>query len=289
MRILILGCGYIGLAVGRALISEGHEVIGVTRSGDSADLLTRSGITSKIADCSTPDGARDACGAGADTVIFSVSSNGGDYEKTYLNGMHSVMAALRLHPPSMFFYTSSTSVYAQTGGEWVTETSLTQPPHSNGKTLLLTEQSLATASNDRFTAYALRLSGIYGPGRHMVLDKLRDGSETISGDEDQWLNQIHREDVVQAIRVLMKRPEQEKFLQIFNVSDFTPVRRRDYVAWVCQQLGRPVPKFVEESGESRRRKRFQPNRRINNAALKAVGWTPKHPSFREGLASELRA
>ncbi len=284
MRILILGCGYIGSALGEQLVHQGHEVIGVVRSIESAQPLKPLGIISQVADCSCAEGAHVACKGGADVVILSISSRGGDYQRTYVDSMHHVLAALKEHPPQLFFYTSSTSVYAQTDGEWVTETSPTKPPHQNGKLLLKTEQLLVQSG---FPAWILRLSGIYGPGRHAMLDKLREGVKTLPGNGHFWVNQIHRDDIVGTILHLIRLGTLPSTCDILNVTDDTPVLQCDYVEWICQKLGRSVPCYEVglEPGGKRGHKSFQSNRRISNRALRELGWAPYYPSYREGLIS----
>ena len=291
MRVLMIGCGYVGSALGQKLLSEGHEVIGVVRSQRSKDMLNQLGITSRIADCSTIGGSRAACEGGADIVIFSISSKGGDYEKTYLNVMRHVLLALEHQWPSLFFYTSSTSVYAQTDGTWVTEDSAAKPLYENGKILLKTEESLSSKAKGCFKSYILRLSGIYGPGRHAILDQLREKSEILKGNPKQWINQVHRDDVIQAIHFLMRLKSSKKNNEIFNVTDNTPVQKEDYVKWICQKLEQSIPKWEESEFPEvpLSRKSFQANRRISNEALRKLGWTPAYSSFREGLENELRS
>lgn len=287
MRALILGCGYVGSALGQRLVDDHHEVIGVTRSPDSVRPLEQLGIVPRIADISSAAGARAACEGDADVVVFSVSSRGGDYQKTYVDGLRQTLAALRGQPPRLFIYTGSTSVYAQTDGGWVSEQSPAEPPNPNGRCLLQTERLLAgAAAGEKFAAVVLRLSGIYGPGRHAWLDRLRTGATSLLGVPDQWLNQIHRDDVVAAILHLIHREKITAGLRILNVSDNTPVLRRDYIGWVCEQLGRPIPGSAAavETAPAHGRERAAANRRISNRALRDLGWAPAYPSFREGLA-----
>ncbi|MBI4025726.1 MAG: SDR family oxidoreductase [Verrucomicrobia bacterium] len=284
MRTIILGCGYVGSALGAELVRHGHEVIGVTRSTGSEQAIIALGIQPRVADCSTSDGARMACEGGADMVVFSVSSRGGDYRRTYVEGMRQVLSALESQPPRYFFFTGSTAVYAQTDGGWVAEDAPAEPPHENGKRLLETENLLRAAAARRFTARVLRLSGVYGPGRHAVLDKLRGGAETLPGDGNRWINQIHRDDAVQAILFLMRSGNEDRAFRIFNVTDDAPVLQRDYVAWLCRHLGRPPPRFQPDAPLGRGgREGTAANRRISNHRLRAQGWAPRHPSYREGL------
>ena len=290
MRVLIIGCGYVGSALGQELVSQGHEVIGIVRSEKSALEIRNLGIKPRIADCTTEEGARQACQGGAEVVVLALSSGGSDYRKTYVEGMQHVLAALKKEPPRIFFYTSSTSVYAQTDDGWVTESSPTEPPHENGKLLLEAESLLQKAASGCFKTFILRLSGIYGPGRHAILDKLRGGTETLPGDGKRWINQIHRDDIAQAIHFLRKSEIRNLKSEILNVSDNTPVLQGDYVAWLCQKLGCPLPRYLGEGSTLHRRGRegFQSHRRISNRALCELGWEPRYPSYREGLLRLLR-
>ena len=293
MRILIIGCGYIGSVIGQKLAAEGHTVIGVTRSGDSAGSLDQLGVEPRTADCSMIEGARFACHGGADVVIFCVSSRGGDYRKTYVEGMRCVLHAIEKQPPQLFLYTGSASVYAQATGEWVVETSPTEPSCENGQLLLETERLLTHVAQGRFTARILRSSGIYGPGRHAMLDQLRDGAETLPVDGGYWINRVHRDDVVSAIMLLAKSNIQNPTLKILNVSDNTPVLQRDYVGWLCEQWEQHMSHYAPEARpevrcgalRKKRKGRGTPpsNRRISNQALRSLGWTPKYPDYQTGL------
>jgi len=290
MRVLIIGCGYLGSVLGQKLTEQGYPVIGVTRSEKSARGLDALGIESRIANCSTFEGAQLACRDGAETVVFCVSSRPPfrDYQQTYVEGMRCTLHALEKQPPRLFIHVGSASVYAQTTGEWVTEASPAEPPHENGRFLLKTEQLLAHAARGRFKAYSLRLSGIYGPTRHALLDQLREGVKTLPGDGSHWMNQIYRNDIVEAMIFLMKLGIRNTKHVILNLSDDTPVLQRDYVEWCCRQIGRTSPVFMpdETASSGRERKGFRSNRRICNQALKSLGWTPRYPSYREGLLSE---
>lgn len=291
MKILTLGCGYVGATLGTKLQMLGHEITGVVRTPESAKALQASGFKVRIADCSIPKEAVTACEGEFDVVVFAISSKGSDYQCTYVQGMQNVLSAFSKGEklPRLFFYTSSTSVYTQTDGEWVDENSPCQPLHENGKFLLQTEQLLSQAAKNRFSTYILRLSGIYGPGRHAMVDKLRAGIEALPGDGLHWINQIHRDDVVSAIIHLISKFEGQnsKFeSRILNISDHEPIVQHDYVAWLCERLNRPVPSYnPKQKVVSRRGHSFQPNRRISTRALCKTGWTPIYPSFREGLAN----
>src|SRR5437762_2200764 len=162
MRILIAGCGYVGLAAGTGLVKQGHEVFGLRRSSAVEAELKEAGIHPLIADISQSSDLRKLPGE-FDWVIDTVSSSKGgveDYRRVYLEGMRNLIDWVSTSPPQKFLYTSSTSVYGQTDRSWVDESSPTVPASSTSQILLQAEQLLQDVP-----AVILRVAGIYGPGR----------------------------------------------------------------------------------------------------------------------------
>src|SRR3974390_2553606 len=118
MRVLIVGCGYIGVPVGAELVTQGHEVFGLRRNSGAVAELIAAGIKPLVGDITQP-AQLSQLPAAYDWVVNCVSSSGGGeegYLSTYLNGTRNLLQWLSSHPPKMFVYTSSTSVYAQNDG-----------------------------------------------------------------------------------------------------------------------------------------------------------------------------
>ena len=92
------------------------------------------------------------------------------------------------------FFTSSTSVYAQTDGAWVDE-------NVAGRTDARNRQDLAGNRRDRPRAGGIvaRVAGIYGPGRSLLLRKFLAGEAVIDRERDRFLNQVHRDDIASAL------------------------------------------------------------------------------------------
>ena len=183
MRVLIVGCGYVGLPLGVELVRQRHEVFGVRRSAEAAEQLKASGIHPLVADVSRPETLR-SLPAGFDWVVNLVSSDKGgacEYRAVYLEGTKNLIDWLAPTPPRKFVYTSSTGVYGQTDGSQVKETSPTEPAVETAQILVQTEKLLLEAWQQRkFPAVILRVAGIYGPERgHSDLKNL--GDETVNG------------------------------------------------------------------------------------------------------------
>src|SRR5258708_3112960 len=126
MRILIVGCGYVGLALGAELARHDHEVFGLRRTPGAERELTEAGITPLVGDITNPQ-ALAKLPRTHDWVVNCVASGGGgveEYRNVYLLGTRNLVEWLAPDPPKKLVYTSSTSVYGQTDGSLVTEDSL---------------------------------------------------------------------------------------------------------------------------------------------------------------------
>lgn len=275
---LIIGCGYIGLPLALALKDAGHEIDAWVHSVGSAEALEGHGFFARIIAGSVADAnVWASLHKKYDLAVHCASSGGGGeaaYEEVYVQGMHELTTR---QPQARKIFVSSTSVYGQTQGEIVTEESATLPESATGKILRRAEQMALAAG-----AVVVRSSGIYGPKRGVMFEKFRRGEAVIDGDGSRWINQIHQVDLVAALTTLIASGKPS---EIYNATDDTPVRQRDYYAWCAKFLSQPMP---PKGRVERSRKRGLTNKRVSNAKLRALGWKPVYPSFREGLAADHR-
>jgi nucleoside-diphosphate-sugar epimerase len=286
----VFGAGYVGFALAHRARSLGLVVHALTRNTDTATLLRESEIPTVVADLSSHDWHERM--PPADFVVNCVSSSGGGaagYEHSYVRGTESIVDWLKTHQKTdTLVYTSSTSVYPQSGGV-VDEFSPVEPAEGTARILLEAENRVrsAFALHACRRAFVLRLAGIYGPGRHHLLDQLRDGVAPLPGKGDHQLNLIHRDDIVSAILAALQAPTANE-MDTLNVCDDGPAPKCEVVAWLAQRIGVPYPSF---SGETVPRRRSNPaNRVISNAKIKKVlGWSPQYPDFRAGYAALLGA
>ena len=219
MRVLIAGCGYVGLPVGAELVRQGHEVFGLLRSTTRQAELQGVGIKPLVADITNPaDLAK--LPAPFDWVVNCVSSTGGgaeEYRRVYLQGARNLIEWLAAAPPQKFVYTSSTSVYGQTDGALVKETSPTEPPAETARVFVETEKVLLEAARQKkFPAVILRVAGIYGPGRGYWFKQYLKNEVRIEGKGERILNMIHRDDVAGIIIAALERGQPG---EIYNAVD----------------------------------------------------------------------
>jgi nucleoside-diphosphate-sugar epimerase len=275
-RLLVAGCGYVGQAVAKLFLANGWEVEAWTRSPESAQRLSGRPYSSRAVDLSETNQVA-AHRADFDLVLHCVSTRGGDleaYRGVYLNGARNL---LRQVCDAKLLFISSTSVYAQTDGEWVTEESQAAPETATGKVLREAEELVLSSCGT-----VVRLGGIYGPGRSALLKKFLSGKAILDLENDRFVNEIHRDDAATAIRLLAL--QSQSVGQIYNAVDNEPTLQSDSYRWLAAKLERPAPPI----GRSKSlRKRGQSNKRVSNAKLRGLGWTPRFPNFAAGMENSV--
>lgn len=269
---LIIGCGYVGTAIALRLQARRERVTAWVRSEESAAPLRGAGFAVLTGDVGHASSWVNVPGDVTHVIHCASSGRSGAavYASVYREGLRHLV---RRFPMARKFFTSSTSVYAQTHGDVVTEQSPAEPVTETGLILRETEQ---LGLDHGVTV--LRLAGIYGPGRSVLLTKLLAGEAVIEGDGMRWLNQIHREDAASAAVHLLTHGEPG---ELYNVCDNEPVGYYEFYRWLCRQLDKPLPPFGPVNTA---RKRGFTNKRVSNAKLRATGWEPEFPTYREGYA-----
>jgi len=286
MRVLIVGCGYVGVPLGAELVRLGHEVFGLRRSPAAESELKIAGIQSLIGDVTRPETlAKLPRDFGWVVNCVAAGGNADNYREVYLQGTRHLIEWLAPNPPKKFVYTSSTSVYAQNDGSQVKESSPTEPTAETSKILVETEKVLLDAvAQKKFPAVILRVAGIYGPDRgHWFKQFLKDAAH-IEGDGSRFLNMIHRDDLIGCIIAALKNGRAG---EIYNAVDDEPVSQLHFFQWLAQARDKPLPPSApENSGDNR--KRGATNKRVSNRKLKMeLGHQFKHPNFRIGYSAEL--
>jgi len=273
-RVVIAGCGFVGLATARVFQTAGWDVLGLTHSAESAAALKGEAFSVAPCDISDAEAVRaiaSGLAGNADAAIHCASSGRGGadaYRAVYLEGARNLLDAFA---GARLIFTSSTSVYAQTDGAAVNEDSPAEPPRETGQILRETEELVLARGG-----IVARLAGIYGPGRSVLLRKFFNGEAVIEGDGGRFVNQVHRDDIASALRVLIE----EGAPGIFNVSDDAPMPQREIYAWLAERFARVLP----PSGPiDPNRKRGWTSKRVSNAKLRALGWAPQFPSFFEAV------
>ena len=286
MRALVIGCGYVGTPLAQRLIALGHEVWGVRRTEASAAELTALGIKPFAADISQP-GALDALPGAFDWVVNLVSSDKGgaaEYRQVYVEGNRNLIDWARKNAVKKIVYTSSTSVYGQTDGSAVKESSPTEPATETSQLLLEAEKVLLQAA-PTIPTVVLRVAGIYGPERGHLFKQYLKNEAKIPGQGARITNMIHRDDLVEVIIAALKngRPG-----EIYNAVDDEPVSLLNFYRWLSETLGKWMPPFTPDGSEPER-KRAITSKKVQNRRMKVeLGVQLKYPTYRQGYTAEIR-
>lgn len=277
-NILIAGCGDVGIALGCRLAADGNRILGLRRNPQ--DLPEE--IHGLQADLSQP-ATLARLPADLHFVFVIITADHFDdaaYHQSYVQGTHHLMSALRSQKqhPQRIIFVSSTSVYGQINGEWVDEQSWTQPNHFSGKRMIQAEQIVQESP---YPSITLRSAGIYSPERTRRIEKIRGGEETLSEGPSQFVNLIHRNDLIGILYHVMTMSDPRS---IYIAVDHHPVDQNELVRWLAHRLRKETP-GIGSKGITHRRNRS--NKRCRNNQILSSGYEFQYPTFREGYASLL--
>ncbi|MBU63017.1 MAG: hypothetical protein CMI26_11005 [Opitutae bacterium] len=282
-KLAIFGCGYLGSALAQQALKLGWHVSAVTRNADTASCLDDSGVQKIVVadlDDKSWTGEIDSTQDFVVNCVGAASPDLDGYLKSYVDGHDSVVTWARSGEVGTFVFTSSTSVYPQTGRCLVDETASSDGVSEKGGLLLAAEQLGFPGGEGIGRSFILRLAGLYGPGRHLLLDSVRNG-DILSGDGDRILNLIHRDDACSAILGVLQA-EERNIGRIYNVSDGNHSSRSEIVTWLAEKMGVDTPSFSGSEGTD------ASNRKICSDRIRGeLNWSPLYPSFRDGYDSIL--
>jgi len=262
-HLLIAGFGDLGQRLSsRSDIASHWRVHTLRRSAAE----TTDPVIHHQADLTCPDSLRDLP-AKFDAIVYQATPSERSpkaYRSVYVDGLHNLLSATATEQLIMV---SSTAVYGQDDGEWVDESSITEPAAFNGDILLEAEQR-ALESGGR----VVRFSGIYGPGRTALIRRLKSGEARCSETGGQWTNRIHADDAAGVLAHLLHRPN---LGPVVCASDDRPSRRCEVLDWLAERLDCPPPPRDKDPGTGT-------GKRVSNALLRASGFDFIYPDYRSG-------
>lgn len=299
MRILIVGCGYVGKEVVRSA-PPGTQISVLTRSQDRFDELRAIGVEPVLghwldgSDDSASDGSSDATATtcewrrrppSVDAILVAVPHRedeiAGDVgDQTHVIGLRNLERTYQAVNPNRtppLIYLSTTGVYGQADDCEVTEETEVTPNRTGPRIAVAAEQWLKQNAN--WESRVLRLAGIYGPNRVPLAAKLRAG-EALTVPQDGFLNLIHVSDIAQVIWQLMERPITER---LYVLSDGNPVPRRDFYQCLARLCGVEEPVFDTPDPTSSRARRAG-NKRVNpERIMRELDLELQFPDYQRGL------
>jgi nucleoside-diphosphate-sugar epimerase len=292
MRVVILGCGYIGIELGRQLTDAGHDVTGVRRSDSGCQAIEDAGFSAHQADLTDSD---DVAGLpDADWVVFAASSGGRGADaarEIYVDALGDAIDSYgsRASPPDRFVYTSSTGVYGDHDGEWVDEETPLEPTTDKTEVLVEAERiARERAADYGIDGTVARFSGLYGPDRYR-LERYIEGPVT-----EGYLNMVHRVDAAGAVAFLLTEDRARD--EVVLVTDDEPADKWAFADWLADQCGVDEPtkqtkreRLAEDGLSAAAQRRIETSKRCSNDYLRELGYAFTYPTYREGYRDAVQA
>lgn len=281
----IAGCGDIGGRVAGLWRAKGAKVLALARSEEAAARLSRSGIEPFPGDLDDPASLAKVPVRGCLLYYLAPPPETGETDPR----ARAFLAALRGgEEPAKAVYMSTTAVYGDNGGAWVTEETPPAPASARGKRRLDAEGAFLAWGRERCVPVVLlRVSGIYGPGR-LPVDAVRRGAPVVREDEAPWTNRIHADDLA---AVCVAAADRGRDGAVYNVSDGIPGTIAQYYNAVADLLGIPRPPAVTMA-EARKvvgpgmLSYLSESRRLDVRRMREeLAVTPRYPDLAAGLPS----
>lgn len=276
MHVLVAGAGWLGTALCQALAARGDRVTAVRRT-PRPGAPEGAGVEALAVDLAEA-GAAARLPAALDAVIACQAARGegeGPYRRAYLDANRTLLEAAARAGARAFVYTGSTGVFGQRDGGDVDEATPPAPASAAAEVLVAAEALVRSLGAP---ARVVRLSGLYGPGRAGILERVRTGALALGPGDGAWMNFCHREDAVRAVLAALDRGAPAA---VYHASDAGPAPRREVVTWIAARLGVAPARGGGGPGAG-------PDRRVlAERSRAALGLDLAFPTFREGLAQLL--
>lgn len=275
-KVLIVGCGDLGLELARQLQIHDMVPIGLRRS-----LNTSSAFDYIQADVTQPNSLSIISKLNPDFLVYCVAASAQtdeSYHQTYVEGLRNTLNSLESSTNfKHVFFVSSTRMYGQSTDALLDESVTPQNMDFGGRRLLEAE-SLLKQVGKSWTYSALRLTGIYGPGRNRLLKIAANLSSWPT--ENIWSNRIHRDDaaafIVHLIQMLL---DGEAIQNCYVVTDSSPVSQYEVLNWIALQIGVEVGNQAPE---------VVGGKRMSNKLMLSTGFSLKYPDYKAGYSAMLK-
>lgn len=293
-RVLIVGCGDVGLRAARCLLPR-CRVLALTSSPERVAALRASGITPLRGDLDDPASlARLAALAPRVLHLAPPPAQGATDPRTArLLQALARRGAGQEGRMRVLVYGSTTGVYGDAQGAWVDETRATAPATDRGRRRVDAERRVRAfgqrlALRHGGAAAVLRIPGIYALDREGgdPRERVRKGTPVLRAADDVFTNHIHADDLARACVLALWRARPGRAL---NVCDDTELRMGDYFDFVADRFGLPRPPRLSRAEAAAALSAMQlsfmgESRRLLNLRMKAeLGLVLRHPTVAEGL------
>ena len=286
LKSVVLGCGDVGKRLVRVLLEDGHPakaIVGFVNSDTSMDACHDLGIVAHKIDF---DQSVDNLGLCHQAQVYYTVAP----QKQGLKDLRSyaVLNSFSQNSikPAKIVLISTTGVYGDCDGQWVTELSPVQPATDRGQRRLNSEQQWLTWGQvNKVEVVVLRVPGIYALSR-LPRERIAKRIPVVSPDECGFTNRIHADDLAQICNIAMQKA---KGGEVFNATDGCPGKISEYLQAAAKVLAyEPLPEISMEQAKTELSagmlSYLSESRKISNQKmLDELGVVLKYPDFRQGI------
>ncbi len=273
MKIVIIGCGYVGSAIARLWQQQGHQVIVTTTSPEKVATLKTIASEVVIAQGGDLDVLKQVikdqkiillCTAAKQRTVES-------YRQSYLATAKNIIRAIKdTSSVKQLIYTSSYGILGNKNGAWTDEAAPVEPINELGAILAQTEQVLLSTVKSDLKVCIFRLSGIYGKGRELIkIFRSRAGTNRPGNGRD-YTNWIHLDDIVNGIEFA----RQKQLSGIYNLNSDEILSTGEFFNRLFATHN--LPSITWDSSQPSLRPY---NLKLDNQKLKAAGFKLVHPQI----------
>jgi nucleoside-diphosphate-sugar epimerase len=313
VKVFVAGAtGVIGRQLLPQLVSRGHQVVGMTRSGSKQELVRSLGARPVVADALDPDAVAQAlASAQPEVIVHELTALSGQVDIRNIDrsfeatnrlrreGTDHLLAAARAVGARRLVAQSFAGWTARTGGPVKGEDAPLDPdPPESADALVDAIRHLqeAVTGASWLEGVVLRYGALYGPGTAISADPaatlsaaIRKRRFPIVGDGGGISSFIHVDDAAAATVVAVERGKRG----VYNVVDDDPAPVRDWAPELARALGakppRRVPRWLGRllAGEAATVMMTEMRGASNEKAKRELGWKPRYASWRQGFAQGL--
>lgn len=299
----IFGLGYVGAALADALVQDGWTVSGTSTNVPKIQSLRGKGIKAYLFDDEAgkmvqPEALDDLISSSyiLSTIAPTTLGQHNDKDAVLFEHATDLKRAALGGKLRWVGYISSTGVYGDRDGAWVSENDDIRPENEKTRNRADAEQAWRTlGSRSGIPMHIFRVAGIYGPGRSAIdtVTKYNGDLEACGGDDKQFISRIHVADIVNTLKCSMLHPNPGS---IYNVADDLPSTRYEVLSYACKLLQYPISSPQDGSGSSDRGRYRVAGRengvrggskRVDNTRLQRLveiaGSSLQYPDYRAGL------
>lgn len=238
-RVLIIGCGDVGLRAAAALPARVRVLALTSTPGRRAELRAR-GITPLSGNLDEAATLRRLAGLATRVLhLAPPPGEGSDDPRT-----RALLSALRRRtPPAALAYGSTSGVYGDCAGEWVTETRPLRAGTPRAQRRVAAERLVRFHGRSGLRTSILRIPGIYAPDREggTPRERLQRGTPVLCAEDDVYTNHIHADDLARACVAALWRGAAQR---VYHASDDTQLKMGDYVDLAARLYGLPLPRRI---------------------------------------------